>query len=118
MDRNQALANAIDANERASSYAVNDQTYRAQVWSGIASTWAQIAAEAFDTALVDPLDGMNAEAPRGFSPVETHDEQTLFKVRRAIKQALPGLSDVWCNDIINEMQNSGILFRERGTIGP
>lgn len=115
MDRQKALANAIDANERASSYAVNDQTHRAQVWSGIASTWAQIAAESFDTAL-DPLtEGVNAEAPRDF---EIHNEQTLFKVRRAIRQALPDPFKFWCNDIINEMQNSGILFRERGTIGP
>ena len=118
MDRQEALANAVNANERASSYAMNDQMYRAQVWSGIASSWAQIAAESFDTALGDPPAEVNAGAPRESFSLETHSEQTLFKARRAIKQALPGLSDVWCNDIINEMQNSGILFRERGTIGP
>lgn len=43
---------------------------------------------------------------------ETYDEGTLTKVYWALGRS--GLSDVQITDSINEMQNAGILFRERG----
>lgn len=48
---------------------------------------------------------------------EFYDEHTLFKVREAIKNAIEvrvaTAPEAMINDIINEMQNAGILFRER-----
>lgn len=40
-----------------------------------------------------------------------YDEFTLMKVRRAIIKY--GISDNICTDLISNMQNEGILFRER-----
>ena len=49
----------------------------------------------------------------GCAPIpETHTEDTLFKVRRALLGS--GLSEQTVTVAINEMQNEGILFRERG----
>lgn len=42
---------------------------------------------------------------------ETHTEETLFKVKRALLGY--GLSEKTVIDLINAMQNAGILFRER-----
>lgn len=47
-----------------------------------------------------------------------HDENTLSRVREAIKEALApygmgGEGDTSVTDIINELQNAGIFFRER-----
>lgn len=39
------------------------------------------------------------------------DEATLFKVFSALRKS--GLEDHQADDAINEMQNAGILFRER-----
>ena len=41
-----------------------------------------------------------------------HDEYTLAKVYWALGRC--GLGDVQITDAVNEMQNAGILFRERG----
>jgi hypothetical protein len=48
---------------------------------------------------------------------ETHDPGTLDKVRAALSRAIMGLSEDSATGIIGEMQNAGILFRER-TEGP
>ena len=40
-----------------------------------------------------------------------YDEETLFKVNRALRAS--GLTQVQTQDAIIEMQNAGILFRER-----
>lgn len=42
---------------------------------------------------------------------ETHDEQTLLKVLDSLKES--GLTDTEASIVIREMQNKGILFRER-----
>jgi len=43
-----------------------------------------------------------------------HDEQTMFTVRRAIAIALKSdVNDANVLDVINELHNAGILFRER-----
>lgn len=42
---------------------------------------------------------------------ETFDEVTMFKVNRALRDS--GLTLEQAQDAINEMQNAGILFRER-----
>lgn len=42
---------------------------------------------------------------------ETHDPDTLLKVREALGEYLPTEEKV--TDCINAMQNKGILFRER-----
>lgn len=44
---------------------------------------------------------------------EIYTEETINKVFRAIKRGAD-ISDEQIEDIINEMQNEGILFRERG----
>lgn len=41
-----------------------------------------------------------------------YDEDTLFKVRNALLNVV-GLSQIEVTDAIIEMQNAGILFRER-----
>lgn len=48
-------------------------------------------------------------------PELTHDEDTLFKVRRVLEDELASdhLNDQYINDIIMGFQNAGILFRER-----
>jgi transcriptional regulator with XRE-family HTH domain len=45
------------------------------------------------------------------TPAETHSEATMFKVRDALRCA--GLRETEIVDAIIEMQNAGILFRER-----
>lgn len=40
-----------------------------------------------------------------------YTEETLFKVYKAIRRA--GVTEEFAEQIINEMQNDGILFRER-----
>lgn len=42
---------------------------------------------------------------------EHHDDRTLVKTYNALIQS--GLTDVQANNAIDEMQNYGILFRER-----
>lgn len=50
-----------------------------------------------------------------------HDENTLFKVRAAIEKGIraplaeggPEVMDSLVTNVINEIQNAGILFRER-----
>lgn len=42
---------------------------------------------------------------------EIHDGNTLLKVAHALRKA--GLNEDEINIAINEMQNAGILFRER-----
>lgn len=42
---------------------------------------------------------------------EYHDDDTMRKVHNALGRA--GLTEVQIRDAINEMQNDGILFRER-----
>jgi hypothetical protein len=42
---------------------------------------------------------------------ECYDEETLFKVRDALREVL--LEETLVSDCINEMQGRGILFRER-----
>lgn len=47
--------------------------------------------------------------------IETHDEETLMKVRTALFHVLGGQIDQQIfTDLISEMQNAGILFREAG----
>lgn len=43
---------------------------------------------------------------------EMHSEETLLKVRRALSRIV---ESPLVTDCINEMQNEGILFRERAT---
>lgn len=43
--------------------------------------------------------------------METHTEETLLKVFRVLKNA--DLPEQVCLNLINEMLNEGILFRER-----
>lgn len=43
--------------------------------------------------------------------MEHFDEDTLFKVINALVRS--GLTEQQATDAINEMQNAGILFRER-----
>lgn len=45
--------------------------------------------------------------------MEYHDDETLNKVRAALRRSIMGLTDKSAEGIINEMQNEGILFRER-----
>lgn len=44
-----------------------------------------------------------------------HDEDTLLKVVTQINRAVPFLTTKEVTDIVNEIQNAGILFRERRT---
>jgi hypothetical protein len=44
-------------------------------------------------------------------PAETHSEETLFKVARALRSL--DMTDEFITDAISAMQNAGILFRER-----
>lgn len=44
---------------------------------------------------------------------ESHDEDTLHKVHQALMRA--GLTEAQGLNAINEMQNGGILFRERAS---
>lgn len=46
------------------------------------------------------------------APKEVHTEDTLFKVREALVAS--GLTERKAYNAITEMQNAGILFRERG----
>jgi hypothetical protein len=50
---------------------------------------------------------------------ETHNEEALLKVRRALYTILGGhlSTDQRITDCISEMQNQGILFRERADRG-
>lgn len=95
---NEAVGLGIRANEEALKFAQNEQLYRAQVWSGIASSWAQIAAQMTPDPELEVV-------------TETHNEGTLFKVREALEKA--GLGPTRLDEAVNEMQNAGILFRER-----
>ncbi len=65
------------------------------------------------------LDGVKAVVSG--SAAETHDDETIDRVHRAIAAAVPGITINGINDAINGMQNAGILFRERatgGVVGP
>lgn len=42
-----------------------------------------------------------------------HDENTLLKVITAINAGVPDLSSEEVTNIVNQIQNAGILFRER-----
>ncbi len=42
-----------------------------------------------------------------------HDHNTLVKVREALQRGVTGLTDDMAMDLIGEIQNAGILFRER-----
>lgn len=42
---------------------------------------------------------------------EYYNEETLFKVYESLRRS--GLSDSACRSAVNQMQNDGILFRER-----
>ena len=46
---------------------------------------------------------------------EYFDEYTIFKVFDAIKNSGPGFTEGMVREIIDNMQNAGILFRERGS---
>lgn len=46
---------------------------------------------------------------------ERYDEATLFKVYRALGRA--DITDQQATDAVSQMQNAGILFRERATDG-
>lgn len=102
----EAVGLAISANEEAVRLAKSEQLYRAQVWSGIASSWAQLAAQMGIETVTELVDADEE------SPADPYDEETMFRIFKAIKKAVPGLSTAWCSDIINELQNSGILFRK------
>lgn len=54
------------------------------------------------------------EAYLSGAPEETFDEGTLVKVYDSLSRSFPGLSDSVIRDVVQEMQNAGILFRERG----
>lgn len=58
---------------------------------------------------VDDEDAETEKEPRS-EPLH-YDEFTLMKVRRALLKY--GISDNICTDLITNMQNEGILFRER-----
>jgi len=55
---------------------------------------------------------MEANLPVTTEERLTHNEFTLFKVYSALAKV--GISSQTARDAINEMQNAGILFRERG----
>lgn len=66
------------------------------------------------------LDGVEEDVPEEL----THDESTMITVKRAISKALQeeysvsthpalGPSSPFVTRIVNELQNAGILFRER-----
>lgn len=57
------------------------------------------------------LSKKSVEGEPGTEPKEFFDENTHNKVYWAIARA--GLSDVMVTRVINELQNKGILFRER-----
>lgn len=50
-----------------------------------------------------------------YSPLEYHDDNTMFKVVGALESA--GLNEQHIQDAVREMQNAGILFREQ-TVEP
>lgn len=62
-----------------------------------------------------PFDGtqvwVRAEPYSDSTEYEFHDDQTIRKVYDALRRA--GLGPVPCQDAVNNMQNEGILFRER-----
>jgi hypothetical protein len=44
---------------------------------------------------------------------EYFDDQTIIKVVDTIKRTMPGLTEGMAREIINDLHNAGILFRER-----
>lgn len=52
-----------------------------------------------------------AEASSWHEDITAYNEGTLFKVRDALYRA--GLTKVECTEAIQQMQNAGILFREK-----
>jgi hypothetical protein len=61
----------------------------------------------FAKVIQGPLTGLSISA----QPTETHSDNTLYKVSQALHQA--GMNGAQIERAINEMQNHGILFRER-----
>lgn len=66
--------------------------------------------------LAADVEGMERDGPGHFrltpeAERTTYDDQTLHKVYRALARA--GLSHAQASDAVTEMQNEGILFRER-----
>jgi len=58
-------------------------------------------------AIQGPLSGLSISA----QPTETYTSGTMFKVYQALHRA--GLNERAAHNAVNEMQNHGILFRER-----
>lgn len=94
-------------------------TKDAEVWH---QTYQELSELAANLGAVHDYVTVSSALVGGDDDVETedelyHDEETLTKVHAAIGKALLANTDEahpdWITDIITEIQNAGILFRER-----
>lgn len=112
IDAVSALAMAIQANSQLSNHLVTNTLTRSNlVYRDLAMNWLEIHDRLLAREANELLE--NWGSTPFAAPGETYGEGTLEKVRRALTKL--GFSTQTTTDAITEMQNEGILFRERTT---
>lgn len=100
---------------------MNVQTTTAEEWRRVWGDFNELAdgyAKLFSTISVSSFDLNVSDQDQRPDEELFYDEQTLQKVRNALilamnKRAIDTLGNGIVDSLINEMQNAGILFRER-----